>query len=191
MKVLVGCEYSGIVREAFRARGHDAWSCDIIPSEDDSPYHIQKDVFEVIDGAAWELAIFHPPCTYLAVSGYHWNSKIEGRSEKTDLAIEFVRRLMECGIPRIAVENPRSVISSRIRPADQMVHPYHFGEPISKGTCLWLDNLPKLVHTNVVEPGPWPEFLLGPNDPDRAKKRSRFFPGIAEAMADQWGSLDV
>jgi len=187
MKVLVGCEYSGIVREAFRALGHDAWSCDIIKSDDNSPYHIQKDVFQVIEGANWDLGIFHPPCQFLAVSGIHWNKRIPGRDKRTDEAIEFVRKLMDAPIQRIAVENPRSVISSRIRPADQLVHPYHFGEPYTKGTCFWLKNLPKIRPTNIVGPiGPYPEFYLGPNDPDRAKKRARFFHGMARAMAEQW-----
>ncbi len=187
MKVLVGCEYSGIVRNAFADLGHDAWSCDIIASDDNSPKHLIEDVRNVIHWNDWDLAIFHPPCTYLAVSGIHWNTRVEGREEKTREAIEFVQELMDADIPRICIENPRSVISSRIRPADQMVHPYHFGEPYTKGTCLWLKNLRKLEPTNVVAPvGPYPEFYLGPNDPDRAKKRSRFFHGMARAMAEQW-----
>lgn len=187
MKVLVGCEYSGIVRNAFADLGHDAWSCDLIPSDDNSPKHLIEDVRAVIHWQDWDLAIFHPPCTYLAVSGIHWNKRKPGRDKLTDEAIEFVRELMDADIPRICVENPRSIISSRIRPADQMVHPYHFGEPYTKGTCLWLKGLAPLVHTDVVEPiGPYPEFYLPPSDPDRAKKRSRFFHGIARAMAHQW-----
>ena len=187
MKVLVGCEYSGIVREAFRALGHDAWSCDIIESDDNSPHHLVEDVRAVIHWQDWDLAIFHPPCQYLAVSGIHWNKRVPGRDALTDEAIEFVRELMDAPIHRIAVENPRSVISSRIRPADQLLHPYHFGEPYTKGTCFWLKNLQKLRPTDIVEPiGPYPEFYLGPNDPDRAKKRARFFHGMARAMAEQW-----
>ena len=187
MKVLVGCEYSGIVREAFRTLGHDAWSCDIIESDDNSPHHIVEDVRAVIHWQDWDLAIFHPPCQYLAVSGIHWNNKIEGREALTLEAIDFVKELMDAPIDRIAIENPRSVISSHIRPADQLLHPYHFGEPYTKGTCFWLKNLPKIRPTKIVEPiGPYPEFYLGPNDPDRAKKRARFFHGMARAMAEQW-----
>ena len=187
MKVLVGCEYSGIVREAFRALGHDAWSCDIIESDDNSPHHLVEDVRSVIHWQNWDLAIFHPPCQYLAVSGIHWNKRVPGRDALTDEAIEFVRELMDAPIHRIAVENPRSVISTRIRPADHMLHPYHFGAPYTKGTCFWLKNLQKLRPTDIVEPiGPYPEFYLGPNDPDRARKRARFFHGMARAMAEQW-----
>lgn len=187
MKILIGCEYSGIVRNAFADLGHDVWSCDIIASDDDSPKHLIEDVRSVIHWQNWDMAIFHPPCTYLAVSGIHWNKKKEGRDKLTDEAIEFVQELMDADIPRICIENPRSVISSRIRPADQMVHPYHFGEPYTKGTCLWLKGLPRLIPTDEVHPvGPYPAFYIGPNDPDRAKKRSRFFHGMARAMAHQW-----
>ena len=197
MKVLVGCEYSGIVREAFRALGHDAWSCDIIESDDNSPHHLVEDVRAVIHWQDWDLAIFHPPCQYLAVSGIHWNKRVPGRDALTDEAIEFVRELMDAPIHRIAVENPRSVISSRIRPADQLLHPYHFGEPYTKGTCFWLKNLPKLQATDVLElpeRGYWDNQTpsrqnnaSGTKDKPRWAVRSKTYEGIARAIASQWG----
>lgn len=150
MKVLVACEYSGRVRQAFRDLGHDAWSCDLLESEDNSPNHIQGDIVPLLD-QGWDLMIAHPPCTYLAVSGLHWNKRDPSRAAKTEEALEFVRLLMNAPIPRIAVENPVSCISSRIRKPDQIVQPHMFGEDASKKTCLWLKNLPLLVPTNQVE----------------------------------------
>lgn len=194
MRVLVGCEYSGRVREAFRNLGHDAWSCDLLGSEDGSQFHIHGDVLPLLTGG-WDLAIFHPPCTYLAVSGLHWNKRVPGRAEKTEEALAFVRTLMSAPIPRIALENPVSCISTRIRKPDQVIQPWWFGEDASKKTCLWLKGLPLLTPTNKL-PGdertrranqtPSGQNKLGPS-PDRWKERSRTYQGIADAMAMQWG----
>lgn len=197
MRVLVGCEYSGRVRNAFREAGHDAWSCDLLPSEDDSPFHIQGDVLPLL-GQGWDLGIFHPPCTYLAVSGLHWNKRDPARAAKTEEALGFVRALMSAPIERIAVENPVSCISSRIRKPDQIIQPYEFGEDASKKTCLWLKNLDLLTPTQMVAPRlvdgkpRWSnqtdsgQNRLGPSE-DRWKERSRTFAGVAKAMAEQWG----
>ena len=197
MRVLVGCEYSGRVRNAFREAGHDAWSCDLLPSEDDSPFHIQGDVLPLL-GQGWDLGIFHPPCTYLAVSGLHWNKRDPARAAKTEEALDFVRTLMSAPIERIAVENPVSCISSRIRKPDQIIQPYEFGEDASKKTCLWLKNLDLLTPTQMVAPRlvdgkpRWSnqtdsgQNRLGPSE-DRWKERSRTFAGVAKAMAEQWG----
>ena len=197
MRVLVGCEYSGRVRNAFREAGHDAWSCDLLPSEDDSPFHIHGDVLPLL-GQGWDLGIFHPPCTYLAVSGLHWNKRDPARAAKTEEALDFVRALMSAPIKRIAVENPVSCISSRIRKPDQIIQPYEFGEDASKKTCLWLKNLDLLTPTQMVAPRlvdgkpRWSnqtdsgQNRLGPSE-DRWKERSRTFAGVAKAMAEQWG----
>ena len=197
MKVLVGCEYSGRVRNAFREAGHDAWSCDLLPSEGDSPFHIQGDVLPLLN-QGWDLGIFHPPCTYLAVSGLHWNKRDPARAAKTEEALDFVRTLMSAPIERIAVENPVSCISSRIRKPDQIIQPYEFGEDASKKTCLWLKNLDLLTPTQMVAPRlvdgkpRWSnqtgsgQNRLGPSE-DRWKERSRTFAGVAKAMAEQWG----
>lgn len=184
MKVLVACEFSGIVRSAFRARGHDAWSCDILPAEDGSPFHHQRDVREILrDG--WDLMIAHPPCTHLAVSGARW---FKDKQREQAEALDFVRELLEAPIPRIALENPISVISSKIRKPDQIFQPWQFGHGETKATCLWLKNLPPLVPTNIVE-GREARVHRAPPGPDRWKERSRTFTGVAEAMADQWGCL--
>jgi hypothetical protein len=188
MRVLVGCEFSGTVRRAFQRLGHDAWSCDILPAEDGGP-HIQGDVRDVLNDG-WDLAIFHPPCTHLAVSGArHFHRKQEEQAE----ALEFVRTLLDAPIPRIALENPVSVISSRIRRPDQIIQPYQFGHPESKKTCLWLKGLSPLRPTDELQNrGRWEnqtpsgQNKLGPS-PDRWKIRSKTYPGIAHAMADQWG----
>lgn len=182
MKVLVGCEYSGIVRDAFIARGHDAMSCDLLPTERAGP-HYQGDVRDVL-GDGWDLAIFHPPCTHLAVSGARWFR--EKQDEQAE-ALEFVRELLAAPIPRIALENPVSIISSRIRKPDQTIQPWQFGHGEVKRTCLWLHNLPPLVPTMIVE-GREARVHRMPPGPDRWKERSRTFPGIAEAMAKQWGN---
>ena len=192
MKVLIACEYTGVVRDAFRARGHDAWSCDLEPS--DSPYHLQEDVRGYL-GDDWDLMIAHPPCTHLAVSGARWfkDKALEQRE-----ALDFVRELMDAPIPRICIENPVSVISSAIRKPDQIIHPYHFGDPHSKATCLWLKGLEPLVHTEVVEPTwhyfesgkRWPEWYYHTGNlkgEERRRARDKTFPGIARAMAEQWG----
>lgn len=196
MKVLVACEYSGRVRDAFRRRGHDAWSCDLLPAEDDSPFHIQGDVLPVLEDG-WDLMIAHPPCTYLAVSGLHWNKRVTGRAEKTEEALDFVLLLMGAPVPRIAVENPVSCISSRIRKPDQIIQPYWFGHPESKKTCLWIKGLRPLKPTKVLvlpECGHWEnQTASGQNrlapSPDRWKDRSRTYQGIADAMAVQWGLI--
>jgi len=190
----VACEFSGIVRQAFRDKGHDAWSCDLLPAEDNSPYHYQCDVFPIM-GSLWDLMIAHPPCTYLSVSGLHWNKRIPGREQETEKALEFVQKLMDTNIPKICIENPISCISTRIRKPDQIVQPYMFGHPESKKTCLWLKGLPPLEPTNILplpESGRWEnqtpsgQNKLGPS-PDRWKERSRTYLGLARAMAAQWG----
>lgn len=196
LKVLVACEFSGTVREAFKARGHDAWSCDLLPTETPGQ-HIQGDVLTVLDHG-WDLMIAHPPCTYLSVSGMHWTKRGLRDPSLTEDALGFVRTLLGAHIPRIALENPVSVISSRIRKPDQIIHPWQFGHDASKKTCLWLQNLPKLNPTNIIKPRivngkpRWGnqtdsgQNRLGPSD-DRWKKRSETFQGIAQAMAEQWG----
>ena len=185
MRVLAACEYSGAVRDAFRALGHDAMSCDLLPTEQDGP-HYQGDVRDLLrDG--WDLMIARPPCTDLAVSGArHFAAKIaDGRQER---ALDFVRELLGAPIPRIALENPVSVISTHIRRPDQVIQPWQFGHGETKATCLWLKNLPPLVPTRIVS-GREPRVHRMPPGPDRWKERSRTYPGIAAAMAQQWGSL--
>lgn len=157
MRVLIACEYSGRTRNAFAALGHDVISADFEPAEDGSPYHYQGDCFDLINDQQFDLMIAHPPCTYLSVSGLHWNKRgvlVDGRprAELTEEALDFVRRLMDAPIPRIAIENPVSCISSRIRKPDQIIQPWQFGEDASKATCLWLKNLPKLKPTKQVAP---------------------------------------
>lgn len=183
MRVLVACEFSGRVRDAFRARGHDAFSCDLMPSEAGGA-HFVGDVRHLLRGS-WDLLIAHPPCTYLAVSGARW---FKDRQAEQAAALEFVRVLMNAPIPRIAIENPVSVISSRIRKPDQVIQPWQHGHGETKGTCLWLKNLPKLTPSNVVE-GRADVCHREPPGPDRWKNRSRTYPGIAAAMAEQWGAL--
>lgn len=181
MRVLVACEFSGIVRDAFLRRGHDAWSCDYLPTEAPGP-HIQGDVLSVLNDN-WGLMIAHPPCTHLAVSGARW---FKGKEELQARALDFVRILLNAPIPRIALENPVSVISTKIRKPDQIIQPWMFGHPETKATCLWLKNLPQLVPTNIVE-GRYGRVWREPPTPDRWKKRSITYQGIADAMAEQWG----
>lgn len=229
MRVLVACEYSGTVRDAFLRHGHDAMSCDLLPTDVPGP-HYQGDVLDILDDG-WDLMIAHPPCTYLCSSGLHWNKRVPGRDEKTHEAMLFVFNLMGEGfvdnpIPRIALENPIGRISTAYRKPDQTIQPYMFGHDASKATCLWLKNLPPLFPTSTVEPrmvcrcgytfaselgkygcpncsgesGParprWAnqtdsgQNRLGPSK-DRWKIRSATFPGIADAMAQQWGGLDT
>jgi hypothetical protein len=183
VRALIGCEYSGRIRDALIRRGHDAMSCDLLPSETPGP-HIQGDVLEVL-GDGWDLAVFHPPCTHLAVSGARYFYR---KQKEQAEALEFVRRLLAAPIPRIALENPISIISSRIRKPDQIIQPWQFGHGETKATCLWLKNLPKLVPTNVVE-GREARVHRMPPSPDRWKERSRTYLGVAEAIADQWGSF--
>jgi len=181
VKVLVACEFSGIVRDAFKAKGHDAWSCDLLPTEKEGK-HIQDDIRNVI-ASSWDLMIAHPPCTYLAVSGARWfKNRLTAQRE----ALEFVRMLMDASIKRIALENPIGIISTRIRKPDQIIQPWMFGHGETKATCLWLKNLPPLKPTLIVaerEARIWKE----PPSKDRWKNRSRTYLGIADAMADQWG----
>ena len=184
MRVIVACEYSGRVREAFRKLGHDAWSCDILESEDDSEFHIQTRIEDIINDG-WDLMIAHPPCTHLAVSGArHFKAKQESGVQQE--ALEFVRLLLEADIPKIALENPISIISSKIRKPDQIIQPWQFGHGETKATCLWLKGLPKLVPTNIVE-GRDQRIHKMPPSPTRWKERSRTYQGIADAMAKQWG----
>jgi site-specific DNA-cytosine methylase len=191
VNVLIACEYSGRVREAFRARGHFAVSVDLLPSEDNSPFHYQCDVLEFIRNnqgrgiGDFDLMIAHPPCTDLAVSGArHFEAKIaDGRQQK---AIEFVLALMNAPIKRIAIENPISVISTKIRKPDQIIQPWQFGHGETKATCLWLKNLPLLEPTDIVD-GREARVHRMPPGPDRWKERSRTYQGIADAMAVQWG----
>ena len=204
MRILIGCEFSGTVRRAMRDAGHDAWSCDLLPSTDASPHHLQGDVFKAVDEGGWDMAIFHPPCTYLSSSGLHWNKRVAGRAERTEEALVFVRRLLELPIPKIALENPIGCISTRIRPFTQRLQPYEYGNDASKSTCIWLKGLPKLTPTLRI-PGrkvEWPagsgkiverwanqtdsgQNKLAPSE-DRWAERSITYPGIARAMAEQW-----
>lgn len=198
LRVLVGCECSGVVRQAFRDLGHDAWSCDTLPADDGSPFHYQCDILAPgLLEDNWDLAIFHPPCKYLSVSGIHWNSRGRGW-DGTHKALDFVRKLMAAPIPKIAIENPVSIISSHIRQPDQIIQPYQFGHDASKKTCLWLKNLPPLVPTQYVEPRMvdgrprWGNQTDSghnklPPSKDRAKIRAVTYKGIAAAMAWQWG----
>jgi len=191
MRVLIGCEFSGVVREAFRKLGHDAWSCDLLPTDDKSEYHLQCDVLTILDDG-WDLAIFHPPCTHLASSGARW---FKNKQKEQEEALEFVKKLLDAPIEKIALENPIGVISSRIRKPDQVIQPWMFGDEATKTTCLWLKNLPKLVPTNIVSKGErhitksgrsLPKWYNMPPSPDRGKKRSITFQGIANAFAAQW-----
>lgn len=186
MRVLIACEFSGVVRRAFRQLGHDAWSCDLLPSEDRSEWHIPCDIRSV-GTDAFDLMIAHPPCTHLAVSGARWfKNKVKEQGE----AIGFVEWLWNLRIPRIAIENPISVLSTQStlgRPS-QIIQPWQFGHGEVKATCLWLKNLPKLKPTQIVE-GRTPRVHHASPGPDRWKERSRTLPGIAAAMAKQWGAL--
>ena len=185
MKVLIACEFSGIVRESFSRRGHFAMSCDLLPSEKPGR-HYQGDVRDVLNDG-WDLMIAHPPCTFLAVSGARW---FKDRQEQQRAALDFVRLLLESPIERIALENPVSVISTRIRKPDQIIQPWQFGHGETKAICLWLKNLPRLEPTDIVS-GRLARVHKEPPSKDRWKNRSRFFPGIAAAMAEQWGQTGL
>lgn len=182
MRVLVACEYSGRVRDAFIARGHDAMSCDLLPTEQPGP-HYHGDVFDVI-GDGWDLMIAHPPCTHLAVSGArHFARKIASGEQQA--ALYFVQMLLDAPVKKIALENPISIISSKIRKPDQIIQPWQFGHGETKATCLWLKGLPKLTPTNIVD-GRSDRIHKMPPGPNRWKERSRTYQGIAEAIADQY-----
>jgi predicted RNA-binding Zn-ribbon protein involved in translation (DUF1610 family) len=219
IRVLVACEFSGVVRDAFAARGHFAVSCDLIDTQNPGPHHV-GDVRALLR-FSWDLMIAHPPCQYLSASGLHWNKRIPGRAYQTELALDFVRELLDAPIPRIALENPIGCIGTRIRPADQIIQPWQFGADASKATCLWLKDLPPLKPTQIVKPRlvccgavlpknavkygcpncngekrarrRWAnqtdsgQNRLGPS-PTRAADRAVTYAGIAEAMAEQWGS---
>ena len=191
MKVLIACEYSGAVRDAFIAQGHDAISCDLLPTDAPGP-HYQGDVRDIIEDG-FDLMVAHPPCTHLAVSGARW---FKDKQIEQAEALDFVRLLLSAPIGKIALENPISIISSRIRKPNQIIQPWQFGHSESKSTCLWLKNLPKLIPTDVLPlpaSGRWSnqtpsgQNKLGPS-PDRWKERSKTYQGIAEAMAQQWGA---
>jgi site-specific DNA-cytosine methylase len=191
MKVLIACEFSGTVRAEFERTGHDAWSCDLLPTEKPGN-HYQGDIFDII-GYGWDLMIAHPPCTHLAVSGARW---FKDKKCEQAAALEFVRRLLDAPVDKIALENPVSIISSHIRKPDQIIQPWQFGHEATKTTCLWLKNLPKLQPTNIVGKGSrhitksgksLPTWYNLPPSPDRWKERSKTFAGIARAMAEQWG----
>ena len=183
MKVLIACEYSGTVREAFRAKGHDAMSCDLLPTDDPGP-HYQGPIEDVLNDG-WDMMVAFPPCTHLAVSGARWfkEKRADGRQQD---ALKFVRMLMDAPIDRIAIENPVSIISSQIRKPDQTVQPWQFGHGETKRTCLWLKDLPKLKPTDIVD-GREQRIWKMPPSADRWKERSKTFQGIANAMANQWG----
>lgn len=189
MRVLVACEFSGTIRDAFASRGHDAMSCDLLPSEKPGA-HYRGDLFDVID-YPWDLAIFHPECTHLSVSGArHFEAKrLDGRQQR---AVAFFMRIVRSSahIPRVAIENPVCIMSTLWRPADQIIQPYDFGHGETKATCLWLRGLPKLQATNSVAGRENRIHRLPPSE-DRWKERSRTYQGIADAMADQWGEAFV
>lgn len=190
MRVLVNFEESGVVRDAFAALGHDAWSCDIQPSRSPGS-HYQCDAREVLH-LGWDLMIAHPPCTYLCSSGLHWNTRRPGRQELTEQSLDLVREMLDAPIPRISLENPIGCISTHIRKPDQIVQPWMFGDDASKATCLWLVNLPLLLPTHIIKKDRYAnqtasgQNKLGPS-PDRARLRSQTYQGIANAMAQQWG----
>lgn len=186
MRVLVACEFSATVRDAFRARGHDAWSVDLVPTEGDDRWHLQGDCLAVLD-LGWDLLIAHPPCTDLAVSGarHFGRKRADGR---IDEALRFVRALMDAPIPRKCIENPVSLISTAIKRPSQVIQPWQYGHGETKATCLWLEGLPLLMPTSVVA-GRAAVVHRMPPGPDRARNRSRTYRGVAQAMADQWGGL--
>jgi hypothetical protein len=193
LKVLIGCERFGVVRDAFLALGHDAYSCDLVACPTGGP-HIVDDVLDVMM-FEWDLAIFHPDCTYLCGSGLHWNKRRPERAILTERAAEFFMKLVNAPIEKIAIENPIGCMSTRYRKPDQIIHPWQFGEDASKATCLWLKGLPLLVPTNILPSGrlarranqtPSGQNKLGPS-PERAMMRARTYLGIATAMAEQWG----
>lgn len=197
MRVLVACETSGAVRNAFRKLGHSAYSCDVLPEDEHSGYHIMADALDVLKYGKWDLLIAHPPCTYLSVSGMHWTTRGLRDPQLTEDALAFVRAFMDADVDKICIENPVSVISSRIRKPDQIIQPWQFGHDASKKTCLWLKNLPTLQSTKLIEPrmvngkARWSNQTDSgqnklPPSADRWKLRSKTYQGIADAMAEQW-----
>lgn len=203
MNIIVACEFSGVVRDAFRALGHSAWSCDLLPTDSRPQIHIQGDALEAIargrptDGAPWDVLIAFPPCTFLCSSGMHWTVRGKRDPELTENALAFVAALLSAKIRHIALENPIGCISTRICKPSQIIHPWQFGEPHSKTTCLWLKNLPPLTPTKVLTAnvnGRWSnqtpsgQNKLGPSS-TRWKERSKTYQGIADAMASQWSAF--
>ena len=186
MRVLVACEYSGVVRDAFRRRGHDAWSCDLLPCDADQKHHIQGDVIPVLD-YDWDLIIAHPPCNHLAVSGARWfkDKQADGRQQA---GVDFFLEMIYAPAPMIAVENPIGIMSTQYRKPDQIIQPWQYGHGETKATCLWLKGLPKLQPTDIVD-GREQRIHRLPPSKDRWKIRSTTFRGIGEAMAEQWGNL--
>lgn len=189
MKILIACEFSGVVREAFKRKGHNAWSCDLLPTEIEGQ-HIQSDVMDILE-EDWDMMIAHPPCTYISNMS-NCRIKDPGRIEARKTGMEFFMKLANCNIPKIAIENPRGLPEREYRKSDQIIQPFHFGHPVSKQTCLWLKNLPPLSHTNIVQPEKkwdgkrwrtWVDTCKVHN----GKFRSITFQGIADAMANQWG----
>ncbi len=184
MRVLVACEFSGIVRQAFEDHGHEAWSCDLLETEGNPAWHYQCDVRDVLDDG-WDMLLAFPPCTYLCRSGAQWWPSRQAEQKE---AIEFFMMLVNHETPMIAVENPIGLMSRLYRKPDQIIHPWWFGEGVTKATCLWLKNLPALYPTNIIE-DPKPG-VVNTGKADRWKKRSRTYKGVAEAMASQWGGDD-
>lgn len=180
MKILIGCEFSGIIREAFKKRGHDAWSCDLLDTEIPGN-HFKQDIRDVLC-FGWDMMIAHPPCTHLAVSGARW---FKNKYDEQLNALSLVRRLMDAPINQICIENPISIISTHIRKPDQIIQPWMFGHGETKATCLWLKNLPKLIPTNIVK-GRTARIHRMPPSKDRSKLRSITYTGIANAMSTQW-----
>lgn len=187
MRILVACEYSGAVRDAFSRLGHDATSCDLLPAETEGN-HVQGDVTPLLD-QEWDLIIAFPPCTDLCVSGARWFAEKRADGRQAD-AIDFFMLFARANAPRIAIENPVGIMSSMWRKPDQIIQPWQYGHGETKATCLWLKGLPKLVPTNIVEGREARIHRMSPG-PDRAKERSRTFEGIAQAMAEQWGREDL
>lgn len=201
MRILVACEESQAVTIELRKLGHHAYSCDVLPCSGGHPeWHIQGDVRDYLD-SRWDMMIAFPPCTYLAVSGLHWNARLPGRAEKTEKALQFIQELMDAPIPKIVIENPVGCISSRIRKPDQIIQPYQFGEDASKKTCLWLKGVPKLIPTKYFPPRIIDGKKRWSNQTDsgqnkltpsatRAAERSKTYSGVARAMAFHWGSTE-
>lgn len=184
MKVLIACEFSGIVTKAFRNKGHEAYSCDLLETEGNPEWHIQDDVLKHLDDG-WDMMVAFPPCTHLAVSGARW---FKNKKQEQYEAIFFFRKLALCAIPKICIENPIGIMSSHYRKPDQIIQPWQFGHGETKATCLWLKGLSKLQPTNIVSGREACIHKMAPAK-DRSKNRSRSYPGIGEAMANQWGSL--
>jgi hypothetical protein len=204
MKVLIACEFSGTVRDAFTKLGHDAWSCDLEPTETPGN-HYQGDVMNIIN-EGWDLMVAHPPCTYLTVTGNKWmkeeyKDRFPTRKQDRQDAINFFMQLVNANIPKIAIENPIGIMSTHYRKPDQIIQPYHFGHEASKSTCLWLKNLPLLKPTNIVSKGEFVVYKSGKrmtkwyadaaslSPKERAKIRNKTFQGVADAIASQWGEI--